>query len=160
MQSSGNQSQLRGNTKPPYLLLVSTRDLFAVCFILVSCLDYSSVMTIEEVCSTEMSLDFEQNTLCYMPEFNTFHNWRRFKKNFPSSASRHSIHIHVKIQEVATKAPRRSGWCSGRYPNWVPLGYSHGAEATYPAGHMVRMLPDEKPSRCTRAALNKSYSVH
>jgi hypothetical protein len=131
-------------------------DLFSASFILVSCLAYTSILKTEEICSSETSVDFYRNTLCYIPEDKTPQNLRRFKENLPSYASR-----HLTIQEVATKALiSRSGWCCGRNPNWLPLSYSNRVEATYPAGHVARMFPDEKPSRCTRAALNKSYSVH
>jgi hypothetical protein len=43
----------------------------AACFILVSCLPYSSTLKMEATCSSKTSLDFQQATWCYIPEYRT-----------------------------------------------------------------------------------------
>jgi hypothetical protein len=45
-------------------------------FMLVSCLAYSSALKMEEICSSEMSVDFQWTTRCYIPKDNTLHNHR------------------------------------------------------------------------------------
>jgi hypothetical protein len=42
----------------------------------------------EAACSSETSVDFDQITLCYIPEDKIFQNWISFKKNLPCSSSR------------------------------------------------------------------------
>jgi hypothetical protein len=41
--------------------------LFAVCFMLVFCLVYSSILKMKATCSSEMSIDFQQTTWWYIP---------------------------------------------------------------------------------------------
>jgi hypothetical protein len=69
MQSRGGQTKFRRNIKP--LSLVSTSKKSVCCFFLVYCLAYSSILKMEDVCSSETSVDFDQNTLCYIPEDKT-----------------------------------------------------------------------------------------
>jgi hypothetical protein len=47
------------------------RALFAACFTLVSCLAYTSTLKMEETCSSETSVDFQQTTLSNIPEDRT-----------------------------------------------------------------------------------------
>jgi hypothetical protein len=52
--------------------VVVSRALLATCFMLVSCLAYSSILKMEATCSPETSVDFQQTTLRYIPEYRTF----------------------------------------------------------------------------------------
>jgi hypothetical protein len=47
------------------------RVLLAICFMLVSCLAYSSTLKIEVTCSYKMSVDFQRTTRCYVPQDRT-----------------------------------------------------------------------------------------
>jgi hypothetical protein len=42
--------------------------LLAICFMLVSCLAYSSTLMMEVVCSSETPVDFQRTTLRYIAE--------------------------------------------------------------------------------------------
>jgi hypothetical protein len=44
---------------------------FAACFMLDSCLAYSSTLKMKETCSSETSVDFQQTTRRYIPEDRT-----------------------------------------------------------------------------------------
>jgi hypothetical protein len=46
------------------------------CFMLVSCLAYSSTLKLEETCSSETPADFQRTTRRYIPEDGTLHNHR------------------------------------------------------------------------------------
>jgi hypothetical protein len=43
-------------------------------FMLVSCSPYSAILKMEAMCSSEMSVDFQQTTWHYIPEDSTLHN--------------------------------------------------------------------------------------
>jgi hypothetical protein len=61
----------------PLLLLFSCMLLallLPACFMLVSCLAYSSTLKMEVVCSSEMSVDFHQTLQCYTPEDGAAHS--------------------------------------------------------------------------------------
>jgi hypothetical protein len=47
------------------------QDMLAACFILVSCLAYSSTLKMETTCSSETSVDFHRTTLRYIPKHRT-----------------------------------------------------------------------------------------
>jgi hypothetical protein len=57
------------------------RALFDACFMLASCLGYSSTLKME-ICSSETSVDFQRNTLCYIPEDILRHNYRHENLKF------------------------------------------------------------------------------
>jgi hypothetical protein len=59
-----------------YSTLRSTKSLLAICFMLVSCLDYSFTLKMEAICSFETSVDFQRSTLCYIAEDRSLHNHR------------------------------------------------------------------------------------
>jgi hypothetical protein len=42
--------------------------LLVVCFMLISCLAYSSILKVEATWSNEMSVEFQWITWCYIPE--------------------------------------------------------------------------------------------
>jgi hypothetical protein len=46
---------------------------------LVSCLAYSSILKMEVPCSSEMSIDFQQTTQCYIPVTCHTHCWENLK---------------------------------------------------------------------------------
>jgi hypothetical protein len=48
------------------------KALLAACFMLVSCLAYSSTLKMEKICSSETLVDFHRITWCYIPEHRTF----------------------------------------------------------------------------------------
>jgi hypothetical protein len=48
-------------------------------FTLVSCSAYSSILTMEAICSSETSVDFQRTTRRYIPEDSTLHNLECFK---------------------------------------------------------------------------------
>jgi hypothetical protein len=52
-------------------------DLLATCFTLVSCLPYST-LKMEATCSPEKSVDFQQTTQYYMPEYIILHQSMNF----------------------------------------------------------------------------------
>jgi hypothetical protein len=52
----------------------SPRALLAACFMRVFCLTCSSTLNMEVTCSSEMSVDFQWVTWCYIPEDITLHN--------------------------------------------------------------------------------------
>jgi hypothetical protein len=52
------------------------RGLLATCFMLVSCLAYSSTLKMEARCFSETSVDFQRTTRRYIPEDRTLHNHR------------------------------------------------------------------------------------
>jgi hypothetical protein len=56
--------------------LAFSSAVLATCFTLVSFLAYSSTLKMEATCSSEMSLDFQRTTRCYIPEDRTLHNHR------------------------------------------------------------------------------------
>jgi hypothetical protein len=47
-------------------------DLFAMCFVLLSCLADSSTLEIEVTCSYEMSVDFQRTKWRYIPKTESF----------------------------------------------------------------------------------------
>jgi hypothetical protein len=49
-------------------------SLLVTCFILVSCLDYSSTLKMEATCSPETSVNCQRTTRCYIPEDRTLYN--------------------------------------------------------------------------------------
>jgi hypothetical protein len=59
----------------PFSLLNANR-LLATCFMLISCLAYSSALRIEATGSSETSADFQQSTRRYILEDRTLHNHR------------------------------------------------------------------------------------
>jgi hypothetical protein len=63
------------------------RTLFVTCFMLVSCLAYSSALKMEATCSSETSVDFHRNTRRYISEDITIHNHRceNLKSHYVSS---------------------------------------------------------------------------
>jgi hypothetical protein len=52
-----------------------SQALLTTCFMLVSCLAYSSTLKIEATCSPETLVDFQCITQRYIPECITFHNY-------------------------------------------------------------------------------------
>jgi hypothetical protein len=46
---------------------------FAACFMLIACLAYSSILKMEAVCSSEMSVNLCQTTWHYIPEGSSLH---------------------------------------------------------------------------------------
>jgi hypothetical protein len=54
----------------------SNRGLYASCFVLVSCVAYSSTPKIEVICCSETSVDFYQITRYYIPEDSTLFSQR------------------------------------------------------------------------------------
>jgi hypothetical protein len=50
--------------------------LLAACFMLASCLAYSSILKMEVICSSEMSDDFQRTTR-HIPGGRTFHSYNR-----------------------------------------------------------------------------------
>jgi hypothetical protein len=53
---------------------VASRPFLATCFMLFSCLSYSSTMKEEEICFSQMLADFQRSTQCYVLEDRTLHN--------------------------------------------------------------------------------------
>jgi hypothetical protein len=45
-------------------------------FTLVSCSDYSSILKLEAICSSETSVNVQRTTSCYFPGDRTLHNHR------------------------------------------------------------------------------------
>jgi hypothetical protein len=54
----------------------NTTALLAVCFMLVSCLSYTSTLKMEATCSSETVVDFRQITWCNIPEDRTLQSNR------------------------------------------------------------------------------------
>jgi hypothetical protein len=54
----------------------TNEDCLLLAHMLVSCLAFSSVMKIEEICSSERSVAFHRNTRCYIPEDSSLYNHR------------------------------------------------------------------------------------
>jgi hypothetical protein len=52
--------------------------LLANCFMLVSCLAYSSTLKMEATCSSEMSVDFQRTIWHYIPEYRTLQDFYLF----------------------------------------------------------------------------------
>jgi hypothetical protein len=52
----------------PCSLLKGNRCLLAICFMLISCLVYSSALKMEATCSSEASTEFQRTTWRYIPE--------------------------------------------------------------------------------------------
>jgi hypothetical protein len=48
------------------------------CYLLVSYLNYSSILKMETACSSEASFDFKQTTRRYVPEDRTFRNLKPY----------------------------------------------------------------------------------
>jgi hypothetical protein len=57
------------------LLKINRWTLLVNCFILLSCLDYSSTLKMEATCSSETLVDFEQTTQPYIPKGITLQNY-------------------------------------------------------------------------------------
>jgi hypothetical protein len=63
------------------LRMIEARDQYeggnsslAAYFVLITCLAYPSILKVEPVCSSEMSVDPHQTTWCYIPEDRSLHN--------------------------------------------------------------------------------------
>jgi hypothetical protein len=69
---------------------------------LVSCLVYTSTLKMEATCSSETSVDFQQNTQCYILEDRTLHNHRcetlKSSPNQFSYMSHTCTHVRLHIQ--------------------------------------------------------------
>jgi hypothetical protein len=48
--------------------------MFPPVFMLVSCMAYSA-LKMEVICFSKMSVEFQQTTWCYIPEYSTVHNY-------------------------------------------------------------------------------------
>jgi hypothetical protein len=66
VQSVENQLTFRGNMPPP------SPALLANCFMLLSCLAYSSTLKMKAQCTSETLVDFQHTTRRYIPEDGTF----------------------------------------------------------------------------------------
>jgi hypothetical protein len=50
--------------------LLGYNTMLSACFMLLSCLAYSSALKMEMKCSSDTSFDFHRNAQCYIPEDN------------------------------------------------------------------------------------------
>jgi hypothetical protein len=57
------------------IMSCSIAELLATCFLLVSCLAYSSTLKMEVTCSFEILVDFERTARCSIPEVRSLHNF-------------------------------------------------------------------------------------
>jgi hypothetical protein len=71
------------------------------CFMLVSCLAYSSTLKMEEICFSETSVDFQQATCHHIPEDRTIFRINFYSSFWNASTSHFRIfHFRIKNSEI------------------------------------------------------------
>jgi hypothetical protein len=63
-----------GKSQPTFRGNISPCSMFAVCFMLLSCLTHSSALRMEATCSSKTSVDFHLTIHNYIPDNRTLHN--------------------------------------------------------------------------------------
>jgi hypothetical protein len=88
-----------GGTRSLHLQDRISQAIRVTCFMMVSCLTYSSILKTKAICSSEMSVCFQLTTLCHLPNDKTLHNHRC--ENF----STNPLFLNQKIRHRHNKRP-------------------------------------------------------
>jgi hypothetical protein len=106
---------------------ISTNEtLFVTCFMLVSCLAYSSTLKMEVICSSETSVDFQRITWRYIPEES-----RNSAVRIVSLEGR-VVGVRVPLRSRIFSSPRRPDQFWGP-PSLLSKGYR--GEGSFPGGN-------------------------